>query len=68
MAERNPHTKQYEFNPYAAGARRYAGGTSMAPTSGPVSTAGKAGYAERDRKKRAKKAALNNAISTTWRA
>lgn len=43
-----------EFNPYSAGARVYGGGR-MNPTMGPVD---KAGYAERDRARRAKLNAL----------
>jgi len=43
-----------EFNPLAAGARMYGGGR-MNPTSGPVE---KAGYKERDLKRRAKLNAL----------
>lgn len=42
------------FNPYAAGAKIY-GGTSYAPTIGPVD---KAGYAERDRKLAVRRNAL----------
>ncbi len=43
-----------EFNPYGAGARIYGSGR-MNPTMGAVD---KAGYAERDRKRRAKVNAL----------
>jgi len=43
-----------EFNPYAAGARMYGSGR-MNPTSGAVDPTG---YAERDKKRRAKLNAL----------
>lgn len=43
-----------EFNPYAAGARMYGSGR-FNPTMGPVDMAG---YAERDRKRKAKINAL----------
>lgn len=53
-AERNSRLGNYEFNPYAAGAKIYSNMT-MSPTSGPVD---KTGYAERDRKKKAKRNAV----------
>ena len=54
MAERNAKLGNYEFNPYAAGAKIYSNMT-MSPTSGPVD---KAGYAARDRRKKAKRNAI----------
>ena len=53
-AERNSRLGNYEFNPYAAGAKIY-GNMTMSPTSGAVD---KTGYAERDRKKKAKRNAI----------
>lgn len=53
-AERNSKLGSYEFNPYAAGAKIY-GNMTMSPTSGPVD---KAGYADRDRRKKAKRNAI----------
>lgn len=53
-AERNSLLGNYEFNPYAAGAKIY-GNMTMSPTSGPVD---KAGYAARDRRKKAKRNAV----------
>lgn len=53
-AERNSLLGSYEFNPYAAGAKIY-GNMTMSPTSGPVD---KTGYADRDRRKKAKRNAV----------
>lgn len=57
MAERNAFLGDYEFNPYAAGVKRY-GSVKNSPNIGAVD---KTGYAERDMKKKARKAALANA-------
>jgi hypothetical protein len=56
MAELNKKTGTYEFNEFAAGARRYGLGMRSNATSGPVSATGKAGYAARDAALLAKKA------------
>lgn len=53
-AERNRMLGGYEFNPYAAGAKIY-GNMTQSPTSGPVD---KSGYAERDRKLKARRNAI----------
>ncbi len=53
-AERNALLGNFEFNPYAAGNKMYAN-MSGAPTRGPVD---KSGYASRDRRIAAKKAAV----------
>lgn len=45
------------FNAYAAGNKTYGGGRNF-PNMGPVSGDAKAGYAERDNKARARKAAI----------
>lgn len=54
MAQKNNLLGTYSFNPYSAGNKMYAN-MSGAPTRGPVNMSG---YAERDRKIAAKKAAL----------
>lgn len=54
MAERNRMLGTHEFNPYAAGAKIYSNMT-MSPTSGAVD---KTGYADRDRRIKAKKNAV----------
>lgn len=54
MAQKNSLLGTYSFNPYSAGNKMYAN-MSGAPTRGPVNMSG---YAERDRKIAAKKAAL----------
>lgn len=46
------------FNPLSAGAKSYGFGATTAPNTGPVSNMG--GYAERDTKLAAQKAALEN--------
>lgn len=53
-AERGKILGNYEFNPYAAGAKIY-NGISGSPTSGAVD---KTGYAARDRKLQARKNAV----------
>jgi hypothetical protein len=54
MAERNAVLGNYEFNPYAAGAKIY-NQVSSSPTRGAVD---KTGYAVRDRKLQARKNAI----------
>lgn len=46
-----------QFNPYAAGNKRYGGGRSM-PNIGPVSGQGQMGYAQRDNQAKARKEAI----------
>ena len=54
MAQKNTMLGTYSFNPYSAGKKMYAN-MSGAPTRGPVDMGG---YADRDRRIAAKKAAL----------
>lgn len=54
MAQKNTMLGTYSFNPYSAGNKMYAN-MSGAPTRGPVDMSG---YASRDRRIAAKKAAL----------
>lgn len=54
MAQRNSMLGTYSFNPFSAGKKMYAN-MSGAPTRGPVDMGG---YADRDRRIAAKKAAL----------
>jgi hypothetical protein len=54
VAQRNNLLGTYSFNPYSAGNKMYAN-MSGAPTRGPVDMSG---YADRDRRLAAKKAAL----------
>lgn len=54
MAQKNSMLGTYSFNPFSAGKKMYAS-MSGAPTRGPVDMAG---YADRDRRIAAKKAAL----------
>lgn len=54
MAQKNSMLGTYSFNPFSAGKKMYAN-MSGAPTRGPVDMAG---YADRDRRIAAKKAAL----------
>lgn len=54
MAQKNTMLGTYSFNPYSAGKKMYAN-MSGAPTRGPVDMSG---YASRDRRIAAKKAAL----------
>lgn len=54
MAQKNTMLGTYSFNPFSAGKKMYAN-MSGAPTRGPVDMAG---YADRDRRIAAKKAAL----------
>lgn len=54
MAERNAVLGNYEFNPYAAGAKIY-NQIGSSPTRGAVD---KTGYAARDRKLQARKNAI----------
>lgn len=54
MAQKNTMLGTYSFNPFSAGKKMYAS-MSGAPTRGPVDMAG---YADRDRRIAAKKAAL----------
>lgn len=51
--QRNKALGTLSFNPYAAGKKRYMAGASFAPTVGHVD---KAGYIERDQKKKQKSA------------
>lgn len=53
----NPPPGMRGFNSYAAGNRTYGGGRNF-PNMGPVSGTGKAGYAERDNKAKARKSAI----------
>ena len=53
-AERNSILGTYEFSPYAAGSKTY-GQTMKSPTMGPVD---KTGYANRDRRLKAKRNAI----------
>jgi hypothetical protein len=53
-AERSLILGNYEFNPYAAGAKTY-GMISSSPTIGPVD---KTGYMDRDRRRKARKQAV----------
>lgn len=53
-AERSLILGNYEFNPYAAGAKTYSA-VSSSPTMGPVD---KTGYMERDRRRKARKQAV----------
>lgn len=57
-AERSLILGNYEFNPYAAGAKIYSA-VSSSPTMGPVD---KTGYAERDARIKARKAAVAAAL------
>ena len=54
MAQKNTMLGTYSFNPFSAGNKMYAN-MSGAPTRGPVDMSG---YASRDRRIAAKKAAL----------
>jgi hypothetical protein len=54
VAQKNTMLGTYSFNPFSAGNKMYAN-MSGAPTRGPVDMAG---YASRDRRIAAKKAAL----------
>jgi hypothetical protein len=54
VAQKNTMLGTYSFNPFSAGKKMYAN-MSGAPTRGPVDMAG---YADRDRRIAAKKAAL----------
>jgi len=54
VAQRNSMLGTYSFNPFSAGKKMYAN-MSGAPTRGPVDMGG---YADRDRRIAAKKAAL----------
>lgn len=54
MAQKNTMLGTYSFNPFSAGKKMYAN-MSGAPTRGPVDMSG---YADRDRRIAAKKAAL----------
>lgn len=53
----NPPPGIGQFNPYAAGAKRYGGGRNF-PNMGPVSGLGMLGYNQRDNEAKAKKAAI----------
>ncbi len=53
MAERNAFLGDYEFNPYAAGAKRY--GVKTSPNIGAVD---KMGYREREMRKKAQRMAV----------
>jgi hypothetical protein len=58
-ATRNAALGTYSFNPYSAGAKKY--GVKSSPNIGPVD---KTGYAARDRKMAARKAALGKAMKS----
>ena len=60
-AERSLILGNYEFNPYAAGSKTY-GAVSKSPTRGPVD---KTGYAGRDARIKARKAAVAAALKST---
>jgi len=53
--------KPDDYNPYAAGAKRYGMGAT-GPNLGPMSAKGSTGYMERDAQARAKKAAMMNLL------
>jgi hypothetical protein len=57
-ATRNAALGTYSFNPYAAGAKHY--GVKTSPNIGPVD---KMGYAARDRKLAARKAAVSKVMN-----
>lgn len=68
MAERNPYTKQLETNPYATGKKRYGLTQSIAAQSGPISAAGRTGYADRDAallRKKARQKSIGAAYGTS---
>ena len=55
----NPYTRQPQTNTFATGNKRYGAGQMTAATSGALSSDG---YADRERKKREKRRALQNRL------